>query len=261
MPGLASKAEASPRVPISIGHSAQASFVMNRRPKRDPMSVLMSIKRKARANEPRPLAAVPPDEVAAFQRLREIIEQSKLLQFLDKRQQTEKGERCVCVNEVLVSQQYPGLDPLAGSLTKIDAFIYVYDGMTGSQIPRPSAKGDLRQYLGEVGFRQMLLALQKGCEIHRFCTDHLRSDSVVIEPMTKKHTIDARKEAFAMHARAKEVFQQIAQKINDEIAASDADTPQVYQDAFQFAREMKAALEPLAAMGRQIRASLRLATG
>jgi hypothetical protein len=225
-----------------------------RRPKRDPMSVLMSLREKAWAHMPDPLAAIPLDEMAAMQRLREIIDQSKLLQFLDKRQQTEKGERFVCVDETLIKQQYPGQDPLTGCLTKIDAFIYVYDAITGPQIPRVKSRGDLRQYLGEVGFRQMLLELQKGCEIHRFCSENLRDDWVVIEPISKKPSIEARKEAFAMHARAKEVFQQIGQKIKAEMASSDADTPQVYKDAFQFACEMKAALEPLAAMGRRIRA-------
>jgi len=232
--------------------SPRASFFM-KRPKRDPMSVLMSLREKAWVHMPDPLAAIPFEEMAAMQRLREIIDQSKLLQFLNQRHQTEKGERFVCVDERLISQQYPGQDPLAGCLTKIDAFIYVYDGITGPQVPTVKSRGDLRQYLGEVGFRHMLLELEKGCKIHRLCSENLRDDWVVIEPISQKPTIEARKEAFAMHARAKEVFQQIAQRISSEIASSDADTPHVYKDAFQFACEMKAALEPLAAMGRRIR--------
>jgi hypothetical protein len=162
----------------------------------------------------------------------------------------------LCVNEALVSQQYPGQDPLTGSLTRIDAFIYVYDGMTGPGFTQTRSRGDIRQYLGEVGFRQMLLELQRACRVHRFCAENLRSDRIVMEPISKKPTAEARIEAFAMHARAKEVFLQIAQKINAEIDASDTDAPQVYKDAFEFSREMTAALEPLATMGRQVRASV-----
>jgi hypothetical protein len=231
-----------------------------RRPKRDPMSVLISMKEKAWKNQPAPLTAIPSDEIAAFQRLREILEQSRLLQFLDKRTQTESGERFVCIDETLINQLYPGQDPLAGCLTKIDAFIYVYDGITHLHTPRAKTRGDLRQYLSEVGFRQMLLELQQGCMIHRFCSNNLRTDLLAIDPLTNKPTIEARKDAFAMHARAKEVFKQIGQKINNEIEASDSDTPQVFKDALDFAREMKAALEPLATMGRRIRGREKLKT-
>jgi hypothetical protein len=226
---------------------------MSRRPKLDPMSVLVSIKKKMAAHRPAPLASLPREEIAAFQKLRELIEPGKLLPYLDKREKTAQGERIVCINEELVGQHFPGVDPLNGRLPGIDAFIYVYDGITGHDRAAPKNRGDLRQFLGEVGFRQLLLELDKACKIHRFCADHLSPDRIVIEPLTKKPAIDARKAGFAIPARAKEVFQQFAKTISDEMAATAAQPPQVYQDAFQFARAMSVALEPLAMMGKQIR--------
>ncbi len=223
---------------------------MKRKLKANAMSLLLAMKERAWLSRPLPLATIPAEEIAAFGRLREILAESRLLQFLDKKQ----GERFLCVDEDLISQHYPGLDPLAGGLSPIDAFIYVYDGITAAERPRPRGKGDLRQFLGEVGFRQMLLALDRACKIHRFCAEHLRPDVVFIEPITQKPTIEARKEALGNHARAREVFQIIARNIQDEMAATDCDTPQVYRDAYQFACAMREALEPLARIAKQVRA-------
>jgi hypothetical protein len=223
---------------------------MRKRPKLDPMSILLSIRDKR--PEPRkvmPLTTLAPEEVAAFQALRAIIEQSKLLQYLDKKD----GERFVCINEALVEQNYPGLDPLSGRMPGIDAFIYVYDGITSHELRRKSTPGDVRQFLGEIGFRQLLLELDKACKIHRYCCERVRSSAYVTEPITKKYLYDARREALLIHARAREVFQQIAHKIHLEMVATDLETPPVYRDAYQFSCEMKQALEPLARIGKQIR--------
>src|SRR5438309_1371481 len=100
---------------------------MKRRQKIDPMSLLLALKERVWVDRPLPLAAIPGDEIAAFQMLADILAQSRLLQFLDKKQQTPAGERFLCVNEDLISQQYPRVDPLSGGLSRIDAFIYVYD--------------------------------------------------------------------------------------------------------------------------------------
>lgn len=224
---------------------------MNRRPKRDPLSLLISLKQKMAAHKSVPLAVLPCEEIAAFQRLRALIEPGKLLPYLDKREAS--GARVATIDESVIAQHYPGVDPLTGRLPGIDAFIYVYDGITGHERTMPRTRGDLRQFLGEIGFRALLLELDRGCKIHRYCCDHLSPGKILIEPLTRKTTFEARKEAFAIHARAKEVFQQIAHKINDEMGATPDEPLQVYKEAFQFARDMRTALEPLALMARQVR--------
>ena len=230
---------------------------MSKRQKLDPMSVLVSFRAKRAMPAPRPtlLPSIPPEEMSAFQGIRHIIEQSKLLPYLDKRELTSTGERVICISEDLVNQLFPGTDPLTGNLPAIDAFIYVYDGIIGHESHRARTKGDLRQFLGEVGFRQMLLELDKACRIHEFCCANVRRNGINIEPITKKNVIDARRDAFSIHARAKEVFQQIAMKIKHEMDAADFETPPVYHDAYQFACDMRLALEPLARIGKQIRVS------
>jgi hypothetical protein len=218
------------------------------------MSVLLSIRDKRPApRKVMPLTTLATEEVAAFHALRTIIEQSKLLQYLDKKELSSHGERFVCINEALVEQNYPGLDPLSGRMPGIDAFIYVYDGITSHELRRATTPGDVRQYLGEIGFRQLLLELDKACKIHRFCCEHVRSSAYISEPITKKYLYDARRDALLIHARAREVFQQIANKIRLEMEAGNLETPPVYRDAYQFSCEMKQALEPLARIGKQIR--------
>lgn len=202
-----------------------------------------------------PLTSIDPDEIAAFQTLRAIIEQSKLLQYLDKKDPSAECQRVVCINEALIEQHYPGLDPLSGRLPGIDAFIYVYDGITSHELRRPAARGDVRQYLGEIGFRHLLLELDTACRIHRFCCDNVRTTGFVTEPLTKKTLIDARRDAFLIHAQAREVFQQIANKIQVEIESSNLETPAVYRHAYQFSCDMTQALEPLARIGKQVRMS------
>ncbi|MGH2551608.1 MAG: hypothetical protein ACRDHN_19655, partial [Thermomicrobiales bacterium] len=151
------------------------------------MSVLMSIREKAPApKKAPPLPAISIDEVNAFQALRVILGQSRLLQYLDKKDITSLSERVVSINENILAQHYPGIDPLSGRLPGIDAFIYVYDGITHHDLRRPSTRGDVRQYLGEIGFREMLLELDRACHIHRYCCEHARFDGYRLEPITNK---------------------------------------------------------------------------
>lgn len=232
--------------------------MLRKRQKLDPMSVLLSFREKQPTpRKSMPLTEIAPEEVAAFQVLSAIIGQSKLLQHLNKKESSAQSQRFVCINEALVGEHYPGLDPLAGQLPGIDAFIYVYDGITppGSPGRRTISRGDVKQYLGEIGFRQLLLELDSACKIHRFCCDNLHAARFVTEPLTKKSLVDARRHAFLIHARAREVFQQIANKLRVEIEASDLETPPVYRDAYQFSCAMTQALEPLARIGKQVRMS------
>jgi hypothetical protein len=227
-----------------------------KRVKLDPLSLLLALKEKAKRDRPLPLARIPHEEIVAFRTLRDILAPSRLLPYLDKKVSTRTGERFVCVNEDLVSLQYPGVDPLAGSLARIDAFIYVYEGITDADRPGARTKGDFRQFLGEGGFRQLLVELDRACKIHQFCTEHLHAARVILEPLTGKPTREARKEAFRLHARAKEVFLLIARKLQEEIAATEEDAPAVYRDAYQFACDMKTTLEPLARMGKEIKLTI-----
>jgi len=226
-----------------------------KRQKLDPMSVLLSIRdKKPPLRKIVPLGTIAAEEVAAFAALRAIIEQSKLLQYLDRKEPTAHGdERLVSINEALIEQHYPGVDPLTGRLPGMDAFIYVYDGITSHQLRRPATPGDVRQYLGEVGFRQLLLELDKSCKIHRYCCEHLPSAATAIEPITNSHLAEARRRSLLIHARGREFFQQIANKLRAEMDASDLETPPVYRDAYQFACDMKHALEPLARIAKQVR--------
>jgi len=66
-----------PFVLSNTRQSFQASLFM-KRPKRDPLSVLEAMRKKAWAHRPDPLVAIPFDELAAFQGLRQIIEQTRL---------------------------------------------------------------------------------------------------------------------------------------------------------------------------------------
>ena len=224
-----------------------------KRRKLNPLSVLTSLKRRMEASRPLPLVFVPHDENAAFQALRTLLAQSKLLPSLDHNQNTARGERFVCINEDLLAQLYPGLSPFTHRLPSIDAFIYVYEGISDRDIVTKRDRGDLRPFLGEVGFRQLLRELERACKIHRFCIDNLRADRIVIEPITGKPTIEARKEAFGIPARGKEVFQQITLKISGEIEGTGADLPPVFSDARDFSHEMKMVLEPLARISKQVR--------
>jgi hypothetical protein len=98
-----------------------------------------------------------------------------------------------------------------------------------------------------------LLELHRACQIHQFCASNVHASRVVTEPITRKPTVDARKEAFAIHARAREVFHQIARRIGAEINGGGADLPRVLTDACRFAREMTVVLEPLANAARHVR--------
>jgi hypothetical protein len=213
-----------------------------RRKKTDPLSLLVSLKDKLAAARPVPLAVIPPAEIAAFQALRQALARSRLFPYLDQ---------TVCINERLIANLYPGLDPLADPLLEMDSFIYVYESMSGRDINAGRARGDLRKHFSELGFRQMLLELNRSCRIHQFCADNL-SNAVVIEPITKKPTSDARKEALAIHPGAKAVFHQIAERISAEIDGDELEVPRVLMDARRFAWEMKAILEPLAWASRQL---------
>jgi hypothetical protein len=226
-----------------------------KRQKTDPLSLLISLKRKNAATTPLPLVSIPPEEAAAFQALRQILGGGKLFAYLDKKEMTDHGERAVCINENLLAQVYPGLNPLTDSLPPFDSFIYVYEGVSGRDGILSANRGDLRQYLGELGFRQLLLELSRSCQIHQFCASHLRPNLVVIEPITGKATIEARRDALAIQARAREVFHQIAERIGAEIATSDADAPPVIAAAHRFACEMAAILSPLAWAGKRMRTS------
>ena len=76
-----------------------------------------------------------------------------------------------------------------------------------------------------------------------------------MEPITSKPTIEARKEALAIHRRAREVFHQIGNRIAADINGSDSDLPRVLADACRCARTMTAVLEPLASIAQQVRGS------
>jgi hypothetical protein len=218
----------------------------------DPVSVLISLKKRSVAVRPAPLASIPADEIAAFQTLAQILQRSKLMAILDQKEATPRGERAICIDEALLAKIYPGLNPLADPLPEIDAFIYVYEAMSGHDIVT-RAKGDLRQYLGGAGFRHLLLELKRSCQIHQFCVENLRGGQVVIEPITLKPTIEARKDALAIHGQAKEVFHQMAERMQREISAANGDLPRVFMDACRFAGEMTAMLTPLALAGRRVR--------
>jgi hypothetical protein len=228
---------------------------MSNKPKRDPVSVLTWFKRKCAAAAPAPLAFMAREELAAFRRLREIIGPSKLLPYLDQKQLTPQGERPVYIDEALLARHYPGLDLLTGSLPGIDAFIYVYDGITGQEVQGTKTRGDLRHLLDQVGFRDMLLGLARACRIHQFCGDNVHGKRVVTEPLTRKPVSEARKEALAMPRQAKEVFRQIADRLAAELATAPDDAPQVIRDAKDFAHAMHEALEPLARIGKQLRSA------
>jgi hypothetical protein len=221
-----------------------------RRQKLDPLSVLRAMRMQMPVvTRAQPLAAIPVHEISAFDAVHAHLQQSKLLPLLST------THTIVCITDELIRQHYPGIDPLAGGMAPIDAFIYVYEGMTEHERRRAWAKGDVSQFLGETGFRELLVELTRACRIHHFCSLNLRGDTVVTEPITKKPTIEARKEAFAVTARARVAFQQMAGKIEKEIAATGDDTPPVYRDAHQFARAMQNDLAPLASIGKQLRAS------
>jgi hypothetical protein len=229
---------------------------MKKRPKLDPMSVLVSLRQKRSAAAlPMPLASIPAEEIAAFQALRVLFEQNKLMPYLSTKEQTPQGERVVCINEDLLNQEYPRLNPLTDPLPGIDAFIYVYEGISGHDSHKRGAKGDPRLFLGELGFRELLLELAKACDIHRFCCGHLHREVVIVEPITQKPTADARRDAFAFSGRAKAVFQQIASRLRREMIALGNEPPQAYSDAYQFTCDIQHVLEPLARIGKQVRVS------
>ena len=73
---------------------------------------------------------------------------------------------------------------------------------------------------------------------------------VVGGPWRGRPTAEARRDAFAIPALAREVFQQIARRIRGEV---EADTPTVYRAAYRFACDVRQALEPLSRMGKQVR--------
>lgn len=212
--------------------------------KNDPVSILYSFREKTVRPGPAPLTFIPPEENAVFQSLREALAASKLLAYLDKKEQ--------CIDEELLAELYPDLDPLTDPLPEIDAYIYVYESMARRDVQTNGAKGDLRSFFGEGGFRRLFLELDRACRIHRFCAEHLTTSTVVVEPMTRKTIAEARKEAFAIHARAKEVFHQIALQISADMEEGDA--PRVILDALRFAQRMAGILGPLAMLGRQVRA-------
>jgi hypothetical protein len=227
---------------------------MKKRPKLDPLSVLMSLRQKRTAlPAPTLLTSVLSEEIAGFQALSKLFEQSKLMPCLAEKEFTDQGERIVSISEEVLGQHYPGLNPLCDRLPGLDAFIYVYDGITGHGSRKASVKGDVRPFLGERGFRELLIELASACSIHRFCWEHVNPNQVIVEPITKKPTSEARRDAFAILARAKAVFQQIASRLRSEMSALGSEPPQAYRDAYQFTCEIQQTLEPLVRMGKQVR--------
>ncbi len=197
-----------------------------------------------------PLAPISQDELTAFGVLRDVLATSKLIPNLGSKK--DGGSDFVPAEE-LVKAAYPDCTPddllEAKSLTDIDAFIYVYDGIVGARKPIVIKNpGDFRNLMNAEGFREMFAELEKACRIHKFCSEHVGTTTK--EPITGEIVSEARKLAFGYMGKSKEVMALMAKDIRVEI--DNGSTP-VHEKALKFAGDFKDALEPLQKMGKEIK--------